>query len=364
MEKILEILEYKVKRFFKRWIWFFFRPLISISTRSSNFLPPKKATFAKVFFLKCDATDLKFVPVSKNQTTVLFKVIHLLFDRVELETITNIDLVNKLDNSVLVITHEYNVNVLRKMKLIEFIKFVRRLRQVNIPVWIFPADGASLDYLIRNSIIVSVCGGAIVCQTNTGEQMKKFGVPHAYGPFIWTTEFPIQQAEFFVQLEKSRKENLCILAGSGGGKLRERLGDQVRNYFMSENTLSCVTTNQALPWNEYVALIKSSLVIVTTSALQDCHTQGMWMFGRKLPRTTFTDRVLEGLASGSAVVTTRDECLDFMGLVPGQDYIRVENVYQIDQLLRCYLPEDYRRIGANGQKKLEKFLFRQYSIQY
>lgn len=363
IRKIMEILEYKVQRFFKRWIWFFSRPLFSIIARSTNFLAPINVSCKKVFFLKCDASDLKFIPVSKNQTAAQLKAINLLLCKPELITITNIDLAHKSKNALLVITHEYNVNVLRNMKLIEFVKFVHKIRRLQIPVWIFPADGASLDYLIRNSIIVSFCGGAIICQTNTRKQMDKFGVPHAYGPFIWTTEFPLQEAEFYVQSGKSGRENLCVIAGSGGGKLRQVLGDEVRKYFMSTNAMRCVITEQKLPWNEYVMLIKNSLVTVTTSALQDCHTQGMWMFGRKLPQTTFTDRVLEGLVSGSAVVTTSDECLDFMNLVPGQDYIKVENIDQIDDVLGSYSSEDYLRIGANGQKKLESFLIRQFAIE-
>jgi hypothetical protein len=87
----------------------------------------------------------------------------------------------------------------------------------------------------------------------------------------------------------------------------------------------------------------------------------MWIFGEQLPKTTLTDRVLEGLASASAVVTTRDECLEHMGLIEGEDYIRINDVNNPKEVLEQFSAEDYARIGANGQKKLKEYLIRQYS---
>jgi len=224
------VVRYKVKRFGKRWLWFLLRPFIQKVSKLTNYLPPVKAVNKPVNFLICDPSELKEKPKSKDQTSALRKKIEAISDLSYHEVFNFQNLSNK-KNSLYIISHEYNLNVLRRTNLFALLRIIFLLRRNKILVWIFPADAASLDYLIRNALIVALCGGSIVCETNTTGQMKKFGVPHPFGPYIWTQEFPLCKSDFYLSPRYSNEKRLCLLAGSGGGSTRIAFMNSLENYF-------------------------------------------------------------------------------------------------------------------------------------
>ena len=355
-------IHYRLIKFSQRWTWFFIRPMLKKWEKNSEWILPEPERVRDILVILSPKELLRYIPRSKNQTRSLISWLETYNPKSRIELVYGLRAKEIQPNSLIVISHEYNMNVLMELSFWRVYRLAFNLRKRRAKVWIFPPDGASLDYMIRNSILVSKCGGGFFCQTNTTEQMRQFGVPHSMGPVIWTVEREINDREFHVE-NFSEKKKMGLLAGSGGGKSRKLLTQNIKPQLEKLGYKCCYTT-QSLPWHEYVELVKASSIVVTTSDLQDTHTRRMWMFGNSLPKTTLTDRILEGFQSRSLIITTHDCSLIELGFVPGVHFLEITNISNPISEIENLDTEIVEQIALAGHRRMNDVIQMQSSLLY
>lgn len=358
MELLIVVLKHKIKKRSQVWSWAFLSPLILKIANQSRKIGIEEARELNLCLMVSSKENEDEKIVGTKLTNALRNKLQELFNR-ETETRKTLDYQTILKFNLVVISHEWNLEVLSKKSVISVISLGLKLRRSETSVWIFPVDPCNLDFVLRNSILVAIAGGAIVCQSNTGSQMSNFGLPHCVGPYIWTFGSKLEDSDFYIFMESKLRNQLCLLAGSGGDSRRETLMSNLGNYFEKELGWNIQTSKHQFSWNEYIDIVKNATIVATTSFLQEEHTRGTRILGKRVPSSVLTHRVLEGFASGSAVITTKDVCIEEMGFIDGVDYIQLENLIAPEIKLSKYLISDFMNIGRRGQENFRKYLLTQ-----
>ena len=341
-----------------RWLWFALKPLISYLGKKSQFIGINQAKKLEKHIVTLSATKQVVDFVGVDLSAKLRDKLKDLFDAEEI--IEHHDFRHQVigEGRLIIIDPVYASEILVKKSILWVAHLALKMRISKTKLWTFPIDPCDLKYLTRYSILVALAGGANICQSNTKSQMEKYGLPHAIGPYVWTISTPMDSNDLYFSNETSRKSELALLANSGDDR-RVQLATKLSLIFVNNFKFQVVLTDHQYSWGEYVELVKNSLVLTTTSFLQPCHTKNRWMFGDSVPKTTLTSRVLEGFVAASAVVTTRDACLEEMGFESGIDFIEIKNFENPKPELLDYDPADFRKIGISGQRKLEQVLKKQ-----
>ena len=252
----------------------------------------------------------------------------------------------KQKKDIVIVTHDWLKFKVGHHKLFLNIIFVSiRLRIRKQPVWILIPDAFNLQWSIAASILVSVCGGAIILQSNTSKEALNFGLVFPVGPVLWTLN-SYNYNEFSAKVDWLKRERVAIFAKSGDG-IR---ADLYNNYgkFLSEQEYKVEATEHQLSWSDYQELIKSSRLIINTSLLQDSVKKRNKKISHMLPNFVLTHRIWEGFCSGSVVITNKNSILDSLGIRPKYHYV------DLDEMLgsNFKLPSDdeLHKISSAGGK--------------
>ena len=226
-------------------------------------------------------------------------------------------------------------------------QLAREARKREMKVWVLLCDTYDQGTLLPAAILVALCGGATILQTNTSEEANRFGLIFSSGPHIWT--MPVANLRKF-QADKTwlRRERRVMIA-SGGEKRREIFMERIERS-LSARGWQVQGTNATFTWDTYVNLVRNSQIVVTA-----CWVQHQFVVGSKRTKsrqslTTTTHRVWEGWASGATVISNSTEVLKNLGFIAGIHYIELwDEKTQIEDIV---LPpeNELRRIAEAGHK--------------
>ena len=205
-----------------------------------------------------------------------------------------------------------------------FFREIRRLannaKKLGIPIWVAPPDPFSLEYVIPVSILVAKCGGSTILQSNTAEEGKDFGLIFASGPHLWTLT-PSLLESFDSKIPWKDRDRNMLLAMSGDPR-RRTLMNSISFRFSRSNWLVKIS-NLDLTWLEYVGLVKSCRIIITTCWMYQVHINGSRRTKTKIPSMAVTHRVWEGFAAGCTVITNSNSVFDSLGFMAGIHYVEM-----------------------------------------
>jgi hypothetical protein len=223
--------------------------------------------------------------------------------------------------TVLVVTHDWlwSGNTWRT-----FFKEIRHLareaRKRDLPVWVMIGDVYDQEFTIPAAILVALCGGSTILQSNTAEEGKRFGLIFPSGPHIWT--MPRKNLEQFESnIAWSDRENKVLIARSGEAR-RISFMKIIEEQLLKSGWQVQGSAGKS-SWNGYVNLVKSSQVIITTCWLQQYYIVGSKRTRAKIASNTVTHRVWEGFAAGACVVTNSNAVFDSLGFVAGTHYVEL-----------------------------------------
>jgi len=252
----------------------------------------------------------------------------------------------KQKKDIVIVTHDWLKFKSGHHKLFLNIIFTSiRLRIRNQPVWILIPDAFNLQWTIAASILVSMCGGAIILQSNTSKEALNFGLVFPVGPVLWTLN-SYNYNDFYTKVDWLKRERVAIFAKSGDG-IRVDIYNNYSKFLVEQEYLVKYTEHQ-LSWVAYQELVKNSRITITTSSLQNVVKKINRKISGMLPNFVATHRIWEGFCSGCVVITNKNSILDSLGFKPKQHYI------DLDEMLDCNfkLPSDRElyQISSAGNK--------------
>ena len=232
----------------------------------------------------------------------------------------------KQKKDVVIVTHDWLKFKAGHHKLFLNIIFVAiRLRIRNQPVWILIPDAFNLQWSIAANILVSVCGGAIILQSNTTKQALNFGLVFPVGPVLWTLN-SYNYNQFYSKVNWLQRERVAVFAKSGDG-IREDIYNHYYKFLSEQNYIVRYTEHQ-LSWSDYQELIKSSRISINTSLLQRSVIKINKKVGHLLPNSVVTHRTWEGFCSGSVVITNNNSILNSLGFKPKHHFIDLDEMLE------------------------------------
>ena len=260
-----------------------------------------------------------------------------------LEKAPNLD-----SRTILVISYDWLFSGRRWRGLFQEIRqLAREARERNLPVWVMLADVYDQGSIIPASILVSLCGGAIILQPNTAAEGERFGLVFPSGPHIWTMP-PKNLKQFESETPWIERERVILLP-SGGEIRRSVFMDKVASR-MSSLGWKIESTNKTFAWNQYVNVVKNSKILVTTCWLQEQFLVGSKKTRNRMSVNTVTHRVWEGFAAACAVVTNSNAVLDELGFIAGVHYVELWTDHELSG--DFLLPADFEleKIAHAGHK--------------
>lgn len=219
-------------------------------------------------------------------------------------------------------------------------------------VWVIMADSFDQRFVIPATFLVAYCGGSTVMLQNTKNEAKEFGLVYPSDPQLWPYSISTI-IKFSAGKPFPEREKMAVIAMSGEIRRILMMKDLQANFLLRGWQVK--STDHSLSWDNYVDLIKSSQITVTTCWLHQIHINGSRKNRRRLPDTSLTGRVLEGFASSSVVFTTPSSVLEFLGFKPGIHYIVIPKKF--DEFVFPSFSE-LERIGKAGH---DHFLLVKYS---
>jgi hypothetical protein len=262
---------------------------------------------------------------------------------------------------VIVVSYDWLITVdLWKSFFKEIRKIAKQAKRLGAPVWIFPPDAFDLNFAVPTSLLIAKCGGSTVLQSNTGAEGNEFGLVFASGPHIWTMP-PLVTADFSSELPWEKRKRYILFAISSDPR-RKALMELISNGLLESNWVTKYS-NLELNWPEYVRLVKSCRIIMTTCWMYETHIVGSKMTKRKIPATAVTHRVWEGFASGCTVFTNTNKVFDVLGFKPGIHYVEIWD--QSTSIVDIRLPTDreLRLIAKNGHDLFSRIVKNNHTFQ-
>jgi hypothetical protein len=249
--------------------------------------------------------------------------------------------------TVLVLTYDWLISgPLNSGFKIEIFKLAFIARARKIKIWVMLGDSFDQRHLIPSSFLVAICGGATILMGNTCVEAEKFGLIFPSSPQVWIHS-DANLLEFRSGKPFHERQRLAVLAGSGESR-RLNLMNLYSN-FLESSGWKIISTNHSLAWSDYVALIKSSQMTITTCFLQQAHITGSTNNKNRLPLNTVTGRVWEGFASGSVVVTNINSVFEALGFVPGKHYLALKEFPSEIHELTFHTSRELEDIAKLGQ---------------
>ena len=138
-------------------------------------------------------------------------------------------------------------------------------------VWVMMADSFDQRFVIPATFLVAYCGGCTVMLQNTKAEAEEFGLIYPSDPQLWpysiSTIIKFGSGKPFLEREK-----IAVIAMSG--ELRRILMMKDLGEIFLSRGWQVKSTDHSLSWDDYVDLIKSSQITVTTCWFHQIHING------------------------------------------------------------------------------------------
>ena len=208
------------------------------------------------------------------------------------------------------------------------------------------------QFTAAQRVLLSGCSrGVMIAQANTPSEACESGLRNVRGPLLfgWHSGL-VSQFQLSGDL---KRDTLAVLAGTGGDSSRgERMHALGRRLAMLGYEV--VFTRGELTRDEYVQMIGSAAVVATTAGIEtDSRVR------QSVPATTTTQRVWEGFAAGSLVITDQTQVLDVLGFEEGTHYVSLDSVMTGAAESLLLERSAVKHIGHVGQKHFEYILSQQ-----
>ena len=336
----------KVMASFFNAIWPFMSWLSKTIARSRKFVPPGSSQFDSSILLVGN-----LVPGQRRNIPGIDLTDSIESWLVESMKIKKCVLVDSLDQvitedsqRVLVVSYDWLISGNRSK---HFFKEVRHLaikaRELELVIWVAPTDPFAVWEIIPATILVAMCGGAMILQSNTASEGKVFGLVFPSGPHIWTLP-PSKSKQFHSDILWRSRDRKVLLAVSSDPR-RKSLMNAIA-LVLSKSGWNINFSKLNLSWADYTELVKSSQIVITTCWMYQVHLRGLRK--TRVPKTTLTHRVLEGFAAGSLVITNSNSALDSLGFKAGVHFVELWTDIELKEGIQLPDDVDLERIASAG----------------
>ena len=213
--------------------------------------------------------------------------------------------------------YDWLVRMPRRGRLRRVFREAFLARKLNASVLAAPVDLWSLRLNLQASILIGLAGGwTLICQ-NSVQQAKEFLLPNPVAaPWNW----PRAEARKWTPVTSwESRQSLALLAASGD-PIRQTYFEPLRVDLVSSG-FEVRETQKNLPWEEYVSLVQSARIVVTTCWIQPIFQVGPDRFRNLIADGHVTMRVWEGFAVGATVMTPEVVALKELGFLPGVHFV-------------------------------------------
>ena len=327
----------KIERDLKRHLIAFMWPLISGYLRkvskSTNYLSPVNYNPEHALILVGSINSNSSIQVPGiDLTKSIESWVRERTSATDVRVITSLDSVSQNHSKgVIIVSYDWLIAANRWLGFFREIRaLASKAKKLGFPIWVAPPDPFSLEYVILISILVAKCGGSTILQSNTTEEGKEFGLIFPTGPHIWTLT-PLLLESLNSKIPWADRDRNMLLAMSGDPR-RRALMNSISLRFSKSNWL-IKNSNLELTWPEYIELVKSCRIIITTCWMYQVHINGSRRTKSKIPSMAVTHRVWEGFAAGCTVVTNSNSVFDSLGFRAGVHYVEIwEKFGSIDNI--------------------------------
>ena len=339
------------------YLWPFISFLLNTISKRNTFLPPgsKNIDSAIILVHNLNVGDRLGDAWGLDLTDAVENWLVQTLDFRETIIVDSLDEISQ-DNprTVLIVSYDWLFSG-RRWK--SFFKEIRQLahdaRKRKLQVWVMLADVYDQGSIIPASLLLSLCGGAMILQPNTVTEAARFGLVFPSGPHIWTMP-PKNLKQFESQVAWVEREKVVLLP-SGGEERRRVFMEKVADQMVSSGW-EVQSTNKTFAWNEYVGVVKNCRILVTTCWLQQQFLVGSKKTRRRMPTSTVTHRVWEGFAAGCTVVTNSNAVLNELGFIAGVHYIELWNDETLDGSFHLQADFELEKIAAAGHLHFTKLV--------
>jgi len=353
---IYSVLRRKLKRNIFAYLW----PMISFYLRhlsdSKARITPIDYEPHQVFILvgTLDANSSKVVH-GIDLTFSLEKWVEANLGSSEVELLTSLESLSPNNSKrVVVVSYDWLITVnLWKGFFSEIRRMAFQARRLGVPIWVVLPDAFDLNFVIPASILVANCGGSTILQTNTAAEGEEFGLVFPSGPHIWTLPPPVLTSFGSEILWENREPNILLAVSSDP---RRKALMEVIAKSLSGSQWIMNYSNLDLSWSEYVNLVKSCRIVMTTCWMYEIHIVGSRTTKRRIPSTAVTHRVWEGFASGCTVFTNSNKVFESLGFKPGVHYVEIWDEHAHVENIELLSEDDLKKIAKAGHDLLSQIV--------
>lgn len=338
---------------FNKFVCFLILPVLwpSISSflhtiaKRSVFIEPRVGVVDKALILSPKKSNIRKKSLNYNLLAANWASCSL--DIPEIQYLTEL---SSYKGEALIITNDWFKSTKQHLYFfIPAIVLACRIRKKRGFVWVLIGDTCNLKIVIPASILVSICGGAVVLQQNTQAEGANFGIPHVSGPHFWYIT-SINLDDFY-----SNKTLLLrpkrLIVGVSGDELREDIFKQVKKSLVNSD-YELIPTRHQYDWPQYMDLLKSARVNIASSLIPSRVKKQNKFIERRLPEFVITNRIWEGFCSGAVVITQKNLILDCYGLKAGVHYLDLGELESMN--FKLPIDAELQKIASEGQTKFIK----------
>ena len=237
-------------------------------------------------------------------------------------------------------------------------KLAARLKAIGVNVVCILPDTFYPDTIVVCRIFLTRLVGKTIFLQSTSEEASQLGFSNPVDRVFWT--WPESRlSRFLPAAEWNSRQDLVVLPSDTGDQRRQRLrGDLLKAISLTEKWRTSVDGQRSL--SEYIALLKSAKICVTTNWVQTQFKSGPAYFVRRVPETHTTGRVWESFAASTALVTQRTQVLDKLGFIPQIHYFDLQCATDFSTIILSLPDEEIEKVAKRGHSHFLSVL-RQFS---
>lgn len=189
------------------------------------------------------------------------------------------------------------------------------------------------DAALVASVLAEITGGRTVFLQSTSLEARTFGYSRPAAPVFWTWPDERLQAHRNARKTWESRADVWVCQSASVEPLRKNANESIRLVLANTQYLERESGNLEFP--DYIELLGSSKILMTTNFVQSFFEKGTQAYRRTLARSTTTGRVWEAFASGCLLICNSTAVLHELGFRPNVHYL------ELSQVLSQYSPNGF-----------------------